>query len=88
VGGGVADRQFCDKVVQRAIELMYQPKKGQFIYQKTRWVTNRINYTRWSQAWAYYALAFYNRQVVGGQMQDRVDGVSPARQAPTGKSAG
>jgi rhamnogalacturonyl hydrolase YesR len=88
VGGGVEDCQLCDKVVQRAIELMYQPKKGQFIYQKTRWVTNRINYTRWSQAWAYYALAFYNRQVVGGQMQDRVDGVSPARQAPTGKSAG
>jgi len=45
---------------------MYQPKKGQFIYQKTRWVTNRINYTRWTQAWAYYALAFYNRHKADG----------------------
>lgn len=83
VGGGVDDRKLCDKVVQRAIELMYQPKKGQFIYQKTRWMTNRINYTRWTQAWAYYALAFYNRQVADGQLQGCVDGQSPAGQAPT-----
>lgn len=61
VGGSPADVALCDKVVQRAIELMYVPAKGQFIYQKTRWLTNRINYTRWTQAWAYYALAFYNR---------------------------
>lgn len=61
VGGREADRQLCDKVVQRAIELMYRPDKGQFVYQKTRWFTNHINYTRWTQAWAYYCLAFYNR---------------------------
>ncbi|MBR9884885.1 MAG: aspartate-semialdehyde dehydrogenase [Oceanospirillales bacterium] len=63
VGGGPEDRLLCDKVVQRAIELMYLPNKGQFIYQKTRWVNNRINYARWTQAWAYNALAFYNRYV-------------------------
>lgn len=61
VGGTAADLRLCNKVVQRAIELLYLPGKGQFIYQKNRWVTNRINYTRWTQAWAYYALAFYNR---------------------------
>ncbi|MCY1525518.1 hypothetical protein D9M68_604980 [compost metagenome] len=61
VGGGAADLQLCDKVVRRAVELLYQPANGQFIYQKTRWLTNRINYTRWTQAWAYYSLAFYNR---------------------------
>lgn len=61
VGGTPADQALCDKVVQRSIELMYLPDKGQFIYQRTRWITNRINYTRWTQAWAYYALAFYNR---------------------------
>lgn len=32
-----------------------------YIHQKTRWLTNRINYPRWTQAWAYYSLAFYNR---------------------------
>ena len=61
VGGGAADLQLCDKVVQRAIDLMYLPAKGQFVYQKNRWLTNSINYTRWTQAWAYYSLAFYNR---------------------------
>lgn len=61
VGGTAADLALCDKVVQRAIDLLYLPDKGQFIYQKTRWLTNRINYIRWTQAWAYYSLAFYNR---------------------------
>jgi hypothetical protein len=61
VGGTAEDLQLCDKVVQSAIDLLYLPHKGQFVYQKTRWLTNRINYTRWTQAWAYYSLAFYNR---------------------------
>lgn len=61
VGGTPADRHLCDKVVQRAIALLYLPAKHRFIYRKTRWLTNPIDYTRWTQAWAYYALAFYNR---------------------------
>ena len=61
VGRSATDLQLCDKVVHRAIDLMYLPAKGQFIYQRTRWLTNSINYTRWTQAWAYYSLAFYNR---------------------------
>lgn len=61
VGGTPADLALCDKVVQSAIGHLYLAEKGQFVYQKTRWMTNRINYTRWTQAWAYYSLAFYNR---------------------------
>ena len=61
VGGTADDLQLCDKVIKRALNLMYLPDKGQFVYQRTRWITNRINYTRWTQAWAYYSLAFYNR---------------------------
>lgn len=61
VGNTAEDLKLCDKVVQRAIELLYLPDKGQFVYQQTRWVTNRINYTRWTQAWAYCSMAFYNR---------------------------
>lgn len=73
VGGSAADRALCDKVVQRAIELMYVPKTGLFIYQKTRWFTNRINYIRWTQAWAYSALAFYNRTVdEDGALEERL----------------
>lgn len=63
VGSRPEDRLLSDKVVQRAINLMYLPQKKQFIYQKSRWITNRINYIRWTQAWSYYALAFYNHHV-------------------------
>ncbi len=35
VGGKAADAVLCERVLQRAIELMYLPKKQQFIYQKT-----------------------------------------------------
>ncbi|MNG18839.1 hypothetical protein D3C84_1029420 [compost metagenome] len=61
VGGTPKDLDLCTKIIGRAIDLLYQPSKDQFAYQKTRWLTNRINYTRWTQAWAYYSLAFYNR---------------------------
>ncbi|WP_269465727.1 aspartate-semialdehyde dehydrogenase [Marinobacterium aestuarii] len=61
VGGSAADEELCAKVIARALEQLYMPGKKQFVYQKSRWLTNRINYARWTQAWAYYALAFYNR---------------------------
>ncbi len=61
VGGTAADRVQCDKVVRRAIARLYLPDRRQFAYQKSPWLTNRINYSRWTQAWAYSALAFYNR---------------------------
>ncbi|WP_227714557.1 hypothetical protein [Marinobacter sp. DY40_1A1] len=61
VGGTAADVELCERVVQRAIDLMYRPSTGLFIYQKTRHFTNRINYMRWTQAWAYCSFAFYNR---------------------------
>ncbi|MDR7098306.1 hypothetical protein J2X04_000653 [Lysobacter niabensis] len=61
VGGKERDVELCGKVVARAIELMYLPQTGQFIYQRSRWHANRISYARWTQSWAYYSLAFYNR---------------------------
>lgn len=61
VGGQAENLDLCSKVVNRAVELLYLPENNQFIYQKTQRMTNRINYTRWTQAWAYASLAFYNR---------------------------
>lgn len=61
VGGRSEDLALCERVIQRAIELMYRPSTGLFIYQKTRHFTNRINYMRWTQAWAYCSFSFYNR---------------------------
>ena len=61
VGGKKEDIALCDKVIRRGIELLYMSDKSRFVYQKNRLMTNRINYTRWTQAWAYAALTFYTR---------------------------
>jgi hypothetical protein len=68
VGGKNQDLHLCYKVLSRAIDLMYLPNKRQFVYQKTRFLTNKTNYIRWTQAWAYYALAFYNRHIAENQL--------------------
>jgi len=36
-----------------------QSRHGYFYFRKTRYFTNRIPYMRWSQAWAFHALAQY-----------------------------
>lgn len=76
VGGKSEDAVLCLRVLERAIELMYLPKKQQFIYQKSRRLTNRINYARWTQAWAYYALAFYNNFCAQALVQPETAGIN------------
>jgi hypothetical protein len=83
VGGTPEDQELCDKVIKRAIDLMYLPQKRRFIYQKTRWMTNKINYIRWTQTWAYYVLAFYNRHVTASQQLNCVDDQFSDAQNPT-----
>lgn len=61
VGGTQADLALADKMLKRSIELLYQPKKQRFVYQKTKRYTNSINYMRWTQAWVYYSFALLNR---------------------------
>jgi len=34
-----------------------------FAYQKTKWLTNTINYARWTQAWAFYALSMLDNRM-------------------------
>lgn len=46
----------AEKIAHWAITNM-QDKKGYFYYQKTRFITNKISYVRWSQAWMFYALS-------------------------------
>lgn len=59
VGGEHDDRALADKVLHRAHASLYMPEKKRFVYQKGRWWTNRINYLRWTQAWAFYALSLH-----------------------------
>lgn len=65
VGGGKKDFELAQKVVEWSLKEMYLPEKGYFCYQKTKWMTNKINYTRWTQAWCYFSFAFYNRILTG-----------------------
>jgi len=61
VGNGDSDLQLAGKILNRAVETLYMHDKQRFVYQKHRYLTNRVNYLRWTQAWSYYSLAFYNR---------------------------
>lgn len=65
VGGENKDFELAQKVIDWSIREMYLSEKGHFCYQKTKWTSNRINYARWTQAWCYFAFAFYNRVLTG-----------------------
>jgi len=36
-----------------------QSSEGYFYYQKRKYLTNKISYIRWSQAWIFYGLSYY-----------------------------
>ena len=59
VGGSDSDRELAEKVLGWSMRNMYDEKDGIFYYQKGKIWTNRIPYIRWTQAWMYYALAFF-----------------------------
>jgi hypothetical protein len=49
-------RDKADAVARWAMANMWD-ERGFFWYQRSRWLTNRLCYIRWTQAWMYYALA-------------------------------
>ena len=51
-------RALIDRVMKWTIKNM-QSSKGYFYFQKRKYYTNKIPYMRWSQAWIFYALAYY-----------------------------
>ena len=55
------DITLAKRVIQRSLDTLYLPQQKQFVYQKNRRLTNRINYMRWTQAWVYYSFAAFNR---------------------------
>ncbi|MBR8066880.1 aspartate-semialdehyde dehydrogenase [Burkholderia ambifaria] len=52
-----ADYALAVRVFERAVETLYMPAKGRFVYQRGARFTNRIDYLRWTQAWAFYSIA-------------------------------
>jgi len=61
VGGTKDDIELVKKIVNRSIETLYMPDRSRFVYQKNKYLTNKINYIRWTQAWVYYSFAYFNR---------------------------
>lgn len=56
----------CRRILDRGMELLYRPSVGLFAYQRGRYVRNNVSYSRWTQAWAYYSLALFNRHSAAG----------------------
>jgi hypothetical protein len=63
VGGADEDHRLATRVFERALETLYMPDERRFMYQKNRLTANRINYLRWTQAWAFYAIGTYANRV-------------------------
>jgi polysaccharide biosynthesis protein VpsJ len=55
------DHALAAKVLEWTVRTLYQPRTGLFAYQRGRWITNRVPYARWTQAWIFYVMAYHNR---------------------------
>jgi hypothetical protein len=42
-----------------------QDKQGYFYYQRKKTISSRIPYMRWAQAWMFYAMSFYLKEMKG-----------------------
>ncbi len=62
VGNSDTDKEITNRVIDWAIKNMYLENTGFFRCQITRWYKNNICYIRWTQAWAYYSIAYYLNQ--------------------------
>ena len=51
-------KELADRVLKWTVTHMQSPR-GYFYYQKRRYLTNKISYMRWSQAWIFYGLTYY-----------------------------
>ncbi|MEM5327439.1 aspartate-semialdehyde dehydrogenase [Paraburkholderia sp. JHI2823] len=63
VGGTDEDHELARRVIHRSIERLYLRNKGRFVYQRGRYFSNTVDYMRWTQAWAFYALSLYSADV-------------------------
>lgn len=54
-----ADHALATKVIEYSLQHLYLSDQKRFVYQKDQYLTNSIDYSRWTQSWAYYALNFY-----------------------------
>lgn len=65
VGEGVRYHALTKRIVTWMVRNLYSGA-GYFYYRKGRFVTNRIPYMRWAQAWAFHSLTDYLLHCHGG----------------------
>jgi hypothetical protein len=65
VSATAADQALAQRVLSWSLQEMQIAGTNQFFYQKNKNFTNKINYIRWTQAWVYFAFAFYQRHLEG-----------------------
>lgn len=53
---------FARRIVCRAVERLWDDRRGGFVFRKGRLLTNRTIHTRWSQAWMFRAVCSLLRQ--------------------------
>ena len=53
---GADDTDQCWRIASAALEQLYLPGPGRFVYQRQRLLVNRVPYLRWTQAWVFRAL--------------------------------
>lgn len=58
-GEGEKYRELTDRVMGWMVKNMWDERGGYFYFRKGRYLTNKIPYMRWGQAWAYHALTEY-----------------------------
>ncbi|MUH71341.1 aspartate-semialdehyde dehydrogenase [Psychrosphaera haliotis] len=51
--------ELAKRVIDKSFSTLYLQKENRFAYQKTKQQLNKVNYTRWTQAWVYYSFAYY-----------------------------
>jgi hypothetical protein len=52
------NKPLAERVMKWTVNNMQSPE-GYFYYQKRKYLTNKIAYIRWSQAWIFYGLSYY-----------------------------
>ncbi|WP_321905420.1 hypothetical protein [Paraburkholderia tropica] len=62
VGRADEDYALAGRVIDRAIKHLYLPNEKRFVYRRGKYWSNRVNYMRWTQAWAFYALSLYSAE--------------------------
>ncbi len=66
-GEGEPYRELTERTLAWTLANMYDARRGIFYFRKSSWFTIRIPYMRWSEAWAFRALACYYAESGGAR---------------------